>query len=82
MMTFDSSLFMENLVGCNFLLKHYITVLLRQYTLNQFLNLSRANKNLEIFMRVFFEQFKNRNSFELFSLDNVSINRNYFKNIK
>ena len=41
------------------MLKYYITVSLRQFTktLNQFLDLSSANENLEICIPVWFVQF-------------------------
>ena len=50
MMSIESRVFLKNHVSCNFMLKYFITVSLRQFTkiLNQFFDLSRANKNLEI----------------------------------
>ena len=58
MMTTDNGiLLLKSPVSCNFILKHYITILLRQFkkTLNRFLNLSRGNKNLEICLSVLLE---------------------------
>ena len=58
MMIIDSGVLLKNHATCNFMLKYYITILLRQFTktLNQFLNISNANKNLEICMPAFLEQ--------------------------
>ena len=52
MMSIESRVFLKNHVSCNFMLKYFITVSLRQFTkfLNQFFDLFRANKNLEICM--------------------------------
>ena len=52
MMSIESRVFLKSHVSCNFMLKYFITVSLRQFTkiLNQFFDLSRANKNLEICM--------------------------------
>ena len=52
LMSIESRVFLKNHVSCNFMLKYFITVSLRQFTkiLNQFFDLSRANKNLEICM--------------------------------
>ena len=57
MMTIDSGTLLKNDVGCNCLLKYYIKVLLRQFTktLNQFLNFSRANENVEMCISVLFK---------------------------
>ena len=43
---------LENQVSCNFMLKCYITILLQQFpnTLNQFLNVPRANKNAHAYV--------------------------------
>ena len=45
MISTESGIPLENYVNCNFMLKYYITVLLRQFTetLNQFLYLTRSN---------------------------------------
>ena len=66
------------------MLKYYITVLLWKFTktLNQILNLSRANENLEIYMPVLFEQLNESKKFWGISLDNALINRSYLKNAK
>ena len=50
MITIDNGILLKSHASCNFMLKHYITILLQQYkkTLNRFLNLSRAKENLEI----------------------------------
>ena len=82
MMTVISSIALKNLVGCNFMLKYYITVLLWKFTktLNQLLNLSRANENLEICVTVLFEQLNESKKFWGISLDNALINRSYLKN--
>ena len=47
------------------MLNYYITVLLRQFTktLNQFFYLSSANKDLETYVPVWFEQFKEQKQF-------------------
>ena len=84
MMTIDSDILLKNHVSCKFMLKYYTKVLLRQFTktLNQFLNLPGANKNLEICVLVLFEQLTESNSFGVLSLNNVLINGNYFKNTK
>ena len=54
----NAAIFLKNHVSCNFKLKYYIPVLLRQgtKTLNKFFYLSRANENLEISMPVWFGQ--------------------------
>ena len=54
MMTIESSTLLKNHVTCNFMLKYYIIVSLRQFAkiLNQFSDLSRTNENLEICMPV------------------------------
>ena len=54
MMPTGTVVLLKNDVSCNFMLKYYITISLRQFTktLNQFFYLSRANKNLEIYMPV------------------------------
>ena len=59
MMTIDSGIFLKNHISCNFMLKYYITILLRQFTktLHKCLNLSRVNENFEICMSVSFEEF-------------------------
>ena len=48
-LNFESSILLKYHVSCNFMLKYYITVSLRQFTktLNQFFDLSRANESLE-----------------------------------
>ena len=53
----DKGILLKNHVSYNFMLKLYITALLQQFstTLSQFLNLSRANKDLEICIPVLFE---------------------------
>ena len=58
MMTIDGGILLKNHVSCNFMLKYYITILLRQFmkTFNQFFGLTKANKNLEICVPVLFEQ--------------------------
>ena len=50
----ESGILLKNHVSCNFMLKYYITVSLRQFakTLYQFVPLSRANKNLKICIHV------------------------------
>ena len=50
MMTIDSGIILKNRVSCNFMVRYYIKILLQKFRkiLNQFLNLSRVNKNLEI----------------------------------
>ena len=85
LMTFDSDIFLKSHISCNFMLKYYITILLRKFTktLNQSLNLTRANKNLEICMPVLFEQnWMNHSHFDVLSLDNNLVNENYLKNTK
>ena len=54
MMPIESSNLLKNYVSCNFMLKYYITISLRQFTktLGQFFYLSSTNENLEIFMSV------------------------------
>ena len=54
MMPIENSILLKSHVSCNFMLKYYITILFRQFTetLNQFLDLYRANENLEIYMPV------------------------------
>ena len=58
MMNIDSGISLKNHVSCNFMVKYYITILLRQFTktLDQFLNFSTANENLEICLLVLFEK--------------------------
>ena len=55
----ESSILLKNYVSCNFMLKYYITVSLRQFTktLNQFFDLSRANENLkkQLLVKLYFE---------------------------
>ena len=53
MMPTESIILLKNHVSCNFMLKYYITVSLRQFTKtsNQFL-LIQGNENLEICMPV------------------------------
>ena len=53
-MPIERSILLKNHVTCNFMLKYYITVSLREFTktLNHFCDLSRANENLEICMPV------------------------------
>ena len=65
MMTIDKGILLKNRVSCNFMLKYYIPVLLRHFTktLNQFLNLPRANENLEIDMPVLLEQWNQSKQF-------------------
>ena len=55
----ESSILLKNYGSCNFMLKYYITVSLRQFTktLNQFFDLSRANENLkkQLLEKLYFE---------------------------
>ena len=64
LMTIDSGHSFEK-PCCNFLLKCYTRILLRQLTkiLNQLLNLSRANENLENCMPVLFERLNESKQF-------------------
>ena len=68
MITIDNGILLKSHASWNFMLKHYITILLQQNkkTLNRFLNLSRAKGNLEIWI--------NQSNFESLALDNVLIN--------
>ena len=79
----DSNVLLKKYVSCNFMLKYYITVLLRQFkkSLNYFLNLPRANVNLEIRIPVSFEQLNESKQFWGISDNNVLLNGHYFKNI-
>ena len=54
LMPIESGIVLKINVSCNFMLKYYITVSLRQFTKtsNQFFYLSSANENLEICMPV------------------------------
>ena len=65
MVTIDSSILLQNHASCNFMLKYYIIILLRQSTkaLNLFLKLSRANKNLEIWMPVLHKELNESKQF-------------------
>ena len=53
-MAIESDIVLKTNVSCNFMLKYYITVPLRQFTKtsNKFFYLSSANENLEICMPV------------------------------
>ena len=84
MMPIESGILLKNNVSCNFMLKYYITVSLRQFTKtsNQFFYLSRVNKNLEICMPVWFVELNESNQFWGILLDNVLINWDYLKNTK
>ena len=68
MMTTDCDILLKNHVTYNFKLKCYITILLRQFmeTLNQCLDLSWANQNLEICMTIFFQGLNESNQFRAF----------------
>ena len=74
-MNIDSGIPLKHHASCNFMLKYYITILLRQFTktLNQFLNLSRINKNWETCMSFLFQQLNESKQFSCPSLDNVLI---------
>ena len=50
MIHIESSILLKNHVSCNFILKYYIKVSVRQFmkNLNQFFQLSRVSENLEI----------------------------------
>ena len=82
MMTIDKGILLKNRVSCNFMLKYYIPVLLRHFTktLNQFLNLPRANENLEIDMPFYWSNGINQSSLEVLSLHNISKKGIYLKN--
>ena len=65
MMPIDSGILLKKYVSCNLMLKRYIKISLRQFTktLNQFLNLSRANKKKEFYMPVLFKQLNESKQF-------------------
>ena len=68
-MAIERDILLKNHVSCNFMLKYYITILLRQFTktLNQFLHLSRENENLEMCLPVLFKQLNENTNHEVFS---------------
>ena len=54
-MPIETNMLLKNHVSCNFMVKYYITLSLRQFmkTLSQFFDLSEANENFQTFMLVF-----------------------------
>ena len=65
MMPIEIRILLKNHVSCDFILKYYITVSLRQFTktLNQFFDMSRVNENLELCIPVWFVQLNESKQF-------------------
>ena len=57
------------------MLKYYVTFLFQQFTktLTHFFYLSSASENLETYIPVYLNNWKNKSNFDLLSLDNTLI---------
>ena len=84
MIHIESSILLKNHVSCNFILKYYIKISVRQFmkNLNQFFQLSRVSENLEICVPVWFVQFNEPKQFWGNLLDDALINGHYLKKYK
>ena len=81
MMPIENSFLLKYHVSCNFMLKYYITVSLRQFTktLNQFFNLSRQTKVWKFVCFFDLHNWMNQSSFEVTLLDNLLIKWHFKK---